>query len=146
MTYQLNNPMLDPNNLLSELRAIENKIKLSQQIQQANNYNQPVTQPITSETLVNSINELVDHKLASMGLTRTEQVKEQAATQPKPLTPEALLEKKINDFAINILTTEQLEWVSNPTIFSGIPLFLTSNKGKELMAMMIDEYKVFLDR
>jgi hypothetical protein len=51
----------------------------------------------------------------------------------------------INDLASAILSPEDLQFISNPEIIKGMPLFLKSSKGKEAMALIVSEFKKYVE-
>lgn len=71
----------------------------------------------------------------------TPQVQQQ--TTPVPMQT-STIEQEINKLAAEIVSPDQLQWLSKPEIFNGIPLFLKTKKGKEAVNMLIEEYKTHL--
>ena len=69
----------------------------------------------------------------------------EASPPPTPLDPRAQLEKEINDLASSVLDPEDLKWLCDPVVLKGVPLFLKSTRGKEAFALMMNEYRGYVD-
>lgn len=69
-----------------------------------------------------------------------------APSQPNPNDPNAALISTIDKFAQSILTKEQITWLMDPTILSGLPLFFKSEKGKQAVGLLFSEYQDYVNR
>jgi hypothetical protein len=75
----------------------------------------------------------------------------QTAPQPTQVVPvqqdlHTQLMTQINNFAASILTADQVKWLSDPTIMGGLPLFLKSEKGKQAVQLLFEEYASYVNR
>lgn len=71
----------------------------------------------------------------------------QQQVQPiQPPTPTNPLEAKINEFASSILSPEQIKWINDPTIISTLPVFFKSEKGKQAIQLVYEEFKAYVNR
>jgi hypothetical protein len=66
--------------------------------------------------------------------------------QPGITDPKAALVNEIDKFAQSILQPEQVKWLSDPTILSGVPLFFKSEKGKQAIQLLFSEYQDYVNR
>lgn len=91
----------------------------------------------------NNFQEMIDSAVAKSlnNIANVQQSPEQAQ-QPDPNS----LETKINQFAESLLTADQIKWLSDPTIISGLPLFLKSEKGKAAVGLIFSEYQDYVNR
>lgn len=102
-------------------------------------------QPAPISPFPTNFQEMIDSAVAkSLGnIANVQQAPEQAQTQtPDPNS----LETKINQFAESLLTADQIKWLSDPTIISGLPLFLKSEKGKAAVGLIFSEYQDYVNR
>jgi hypothetical protein len=94
----------------------------------------------------NNFQEMIDSAVAkSLGnISNLQPQSDQQALANKP-DPNSL-EAKINQFAESLLTADQIKWLSDPTIISGLPLFLKSEKGKAAVGLIFSEYQDYVNR
>lgn len=146
------NPATNPYNYLQELDKLRNQMlqSIANPAQNPNPYqNNPISNNPPTDTnqitdlIVKTIQNEIPKQLAALGLTQ------QSNPEPTPITsPEQMqtaLEAKINQFASQVLTKEHFEWLTDPQIFASIPLFLKTQKGKDAIGMLVDEYKSYID-
>jgi hypothetical protein len=101
--------------------------------------------PSVNAPFPNNFQEMIDSAVAKSleNIASTRIITEQElATTPEP----SQLETKINQFAEILLTTEQISWLSDPTIISGLPLFFKSEKGKAAVGLLFSEYQDYVNR
>lgn len=65
---------------------------------------------------------------------------------PQQVQSQPSMIDQINSFASSILTPDQINWLSDPTILSGVPLFLKSEKGKQAVQLLLEEYQSYVNR
>jgi hypothetical protein len=93
----------------------------------------------------NNFQEMIDSAVSkSLGNIANVIPKPEQALTPQP-DPNSL-EAKINQFAEMLLTPDQIKWLSDPTIISGLPLFLKSEKGKAAVGLLFSEYQDYVNR
>jgi hypothetical protein len=63
-----------------------------------------------------------------------------------PPVPENPMVAEINKFAQSVLTSEQINWISDPVIIGSLPLFFKSEKGKQAIQLVFDEFKSYVNR
>jgi hypothetical protein len=66
--------------------------------------------------------------------------------QPDLNDPKAVLINEIDKFAQSVLQPDQVKWLSDPTILSGVPLFFKSEKGKQAVQLLFSEYQDYVNR
>lgn len=66
--------------------------------------------------------------------------------QPNLNDPKTVLINEIDKFAQSVLQPEQVKWLSDPTILSGVPLFFKSEKGKQAIQLLFSEYQDYVNR
>lgn len=103
-----------------------------------------VAQPTTSPSLSypSNIQDMIDSAVAKSLENIRKQEQPALAHMPDPNS----LESKINQFAETLLTPDQIKWLSDPTIISGLPLFLKSDKGKAAIGLLFSEYQDYVNR
>ena len=127
------NPNID--STIASIQSLLGNLKTVAQSQQ--------TAPIPS--FPNNFQEMIDSAVAKSlnSIANVQQSPEQAQKQlPDPNS----LETKINQFAESLLTADQIKWLSDPTIISGLPLFLKSEKGKAAVGLIFSEYQDYVNR
>jgi hypothetical protein len=104
-----------------------------------NQYNQPLPTNVPQITTEQQIQQMVQKELSKY-------LPEVKVQEPeKPLTENQRMIKDINDLASAILTPEDLQFISNPEIIKGMPLFLKSSKGREAMALLVSEFRKYVE-
>lgn len=71
------------------------------------------------------------------------------AQQPEPVKPPLTeyqqMMKEINDLASAVLTPEDLQFLNSPDMIKCVPVFLKSTRGKEAMALLMTEYRSYIE-
>jgi hypothetical protein len=130
--------------LQQQINNLENQLViLKQQLSQASPYQTPqVSQSLLPSDLDSLIQKTIQDEIKKLiPVQPTPQVSEPS---PTPVTPATTMEQEINKLVAELLSPEQLTWISKPEIFNGIPLFLKTTKGREAISFLIDEYKTHL--
>jgi hypothetical protein len=127
--------------LQQQINNLENQLViLKQQLVQTSPYqSQQSLLPTDLDSLIQKT--IQDEIKKLIPVQPTQQVSESI---PTPVTPATTMEQEINKLVAEILSPEQLTWISKPEIFNGIPLFLKTTKGREAISFLIDEYKTHL--
>ena len=137
---------------LSQLELIQNQLNAlkSQQTQQQQMQTLPMQPfPNYSQSLQDMVSKEVN--IALQRIVDAQQPQQQApqAQLPAPTNPNdpnATLINTIDKFAQSILTKEQITWLMDPTILSGLPLFFKSEKGKQAVGLLFSEYQDYVNR
>ena len=119
--------------LNAQIQSMENQIAAfkNQLAQPQYPTNSPQTQP--------NIQQIVRDELAML--------LQQAAPEPvKNVAPENPMVAEINKFAQSVLTGEQISWISDPVIIGSLPVFFKSEKGKQAIQLIFDEFKSYVNR
>jgi hypothetical protein len=149
------NPATNPYNYLQELDRLRNQMLQSI----ANPTPQPSTtqfsnpaagilpndnQSQITDLIVKTLQNEIPKQLAALGITPPS-----IETEPAPINSmeqlQTTIETKINQFASQVLNKEQFEWLTDPQIFASIPLFLKTQKGKDAIGLLVDDYKSYIE-
>ena len=128
-------------NQLNALKAQQSQQQVAQQSMQSfPNYSQSLQDIVSKEVNV-ALQRILD---APPPQQQTQQAQLPAPTNPND--PNATLINTIDKFAQSILTKEQITWLMDPTILSGLPLFFKSEKGKQAIGLLFSEYQDYVNR
>ena len=91
------------------------------------------------------IQKTVQDELAKLLTTQIPALNQPVPQPVAPTTPTSALEKQINDFAVTVLSPEQLSWISNPAVVSCAPMFFKTTKGKDALQLLVEEFKSYVE-
>ena len=115
---------------------------------------QPPAPTQTVQSVVPNFQEMVQQAVQAEinKLLPSKPVEQPAVEQPtqpqvsQSTDPRAMMIDEVNKFAQSVLEPEQIKWLSDPTIISGIPLFFKSEKGKQAVQLLFSEYQDYVNR
>jgi hypothetical protein len=104
--------------------------------------NQPLNQSSNMSFNDEQIKNLVRQEISAMfpQVNQTEQ-----EIKPVQLTPHEQMIKEINDLATAVLAPEDLTFLNSPDMIKCVPVFLKSTRGKEAVALLMNEYKSYIE-
>lgn len=91
------------------------------------------------------IQKTVQEELSKLLTTQIPALNQPVPQPVAPATPTSALEKQINDFAVTVLSPEQLSWISNPAVVSCAPMFFKTTKGKDALQLLVEEFKSYVE-
>ena len=125
-------PQID--NLNSQIQRLE------QLKQQSNNFipnNQPIPQQVSQEDMIRN---LIRQELNQFIPTNTK-----IETPVQPLTEYQQMLKQVDELANAVLSQDDIKFLNSPDMIKCFPVFLKSNKGKEAAALMLQEYRSYIE-
>ena len=123
---------------VTQLDDLQSKINALKQ-QQLGSYNFQPNNPLISNITPEQIQLMVQQEIAKY-------IPQAKLPEPEvPLTDHEKMIKEINDLAASVLSTEDLNWLSDSTVLKGIPLFLKSARGKEAFSLLLSEYRSYVE-
>ena len=131
------NPNIDTT--ISSIQSLLNNLKTVAQ---------PTQPPTTNLQYPSNFQDMIDSAVAKSleSLASSHAQAQQDLPAIAPIPDPNSLETKINQFAEMLLTPDQIKWLSDPTIISGLPLFLKSEKGKAAVGLLFSEYQDYVNR